>query len=97
MRLPVPRSRLVRLTLIGALLTAAVTATLLVPGLLTDNSRTHTDSQTLGADAPTPNDQFTPASQAASRQGDDDDHEAHEEYEEGEEYESLAPAPGELP
>ena len=80
MRLPLPRNRLVQLTLVGALLTTVVAAGLLVPGAFGDQS-TPTDSRsdgpTLGPDAPTPNDQFAPATS-----GGGDDHDEYEEYDE---------------
>ncbi len=79
MRLPLPRNRLVQLTLVGAVLTTAIAAGLLVPGAFGDHSTPAgdgSDETTLGPDAPTPNDRFTPATSG----GDDDDGE-HEEYE----------------
>ena len=86
MRLPLPRNRLVQLTLVGALLTTAVAAGLLVPGAFgdsPDSPDSGSSTTTLGPDAPTPNDQFTPATS-----GGEDDYDEYEEYEdEHEEYE----------
>ena len=81
MRLPLPRNRLVQLTLVGAVLTTAIAAGLLVPGALGDQSPSDIGSSetTLGPDAPTPNDQFTPATDSG-----DDGYNEHEEYEDDE-------------
>lgn len=92
MRSPIPKNRLVSLTLVGALLVAAVSMSLAFPGVLpgqTDNNGEKVGS--LPSDAPTPNPNFTPAVQQSSGE----DHEEHEGYEdeheegEHEEYDSL--------
>lgn len=92
MRLPLPRNRLVQLTLVGALLTTAIAAGVVVPGVFTnptasDSTSTQTNP---GPDAPTPNDQFTPATSGGDG-GEYEDEEYGEEYEdeehEEEEYE----------
>ena len=87
MRIPVPNNNLVAFTLAGALLTAVVAGALTVPGVglgpadeQSDSSGTSA-SQEVGSDAPTPNQEFTPAVQAQSG----DEGEEHEEYEEHEE------------
>jgi hypothetical protein len=69
------------LTLVGAVLTTAIAAGLLVPGVLGDQSPSDigSDETTLGPDAPTPNDQFTPATD-----GGNDGYGEHEEYEDDE-------------
>jgi hypothetical protein len=83
MRLPVPNNRLVAFTLVGALLTTLVAGGLAFPsfglGQPADpvNDDTNGPPQ-VGADAPTPNQDFTPAVQTQS--GYDEEHE--EEYEE---------------
>lgn len=80
MRVPVPRNRIVALTLVGAVLVAAVSVSLAFPGVLpNDDDR----SGTVASDAPSPNQEFTPAVQNAG--GEDGEREEHEE--EGEEYE----------
>lgn len=93
MRLPVPRNRLVAVTLLGAVVTAVLAATLAAPGfgLGTDQPGSGTDAVT--ADAPTPNANFTPAVQSQSGGSafdEEDEHEGefaeheraeHEEYE----------------
>lgn len=80
MRVPLPRNRLVQLTLVGALLTTAVAAGLLVPGAFDNSPDSGSSTTTLGPDAPTPNDQFTPATSG----GDDDHVEYEDEHEEDE-------------
>lgn len=102
MRVPVPRNKLVAFTLAGAVLTAVLAVGLAYPGtgLIDGNDaapQSDASSSALAADAPTPNQDFTPAVQPSSRDGeeeeheyeeyDDDEHEEHEdEYEEQEEY-----------
>lgn len=86
MRVPLPRNRLVALTLVGALLTGAVAVGLALPGLglqQPDSGSADAGAQTsLPTDAPTPNENFTPAVQQSGGGG---EHEADEhEYEEHE-------------
>ena len=90
MRLPVPDNRLVTLTLAGALLTAVVAGVLAMPGGLAqagEQSDSHGPSasespQRAAGDAPTPNQEFTPAVQSQSSNEDgeyeDDEHEDDE-------------------
>jgi len=99
MRIPVPENKLVAFTLAGALLTAIIAGALAVPidgftqsgGQADQSGSTATDApQQVAADAPTPNQDFTPAVQKQS--GHEEEHEEyeeeHEEYEEEhEEYE----------
>ncbi|MDT3437669.1 hypothetical protein [Haloarcula sp. 1CSR25-25] len=90
MRLPVPNNRLVAFTLVGALLTTLVAGGLAFPGLglgqAADPVSDDTNGpQQVGADAPTPNQDFTPAVQTQS--GYDEDHEEEYEEHEDEEYE----------
>jgi hypothetical protein len=93
---------LTQLTLVGALLTTAVAAGLLVPGVFGNDQVTGDQTTTdLGSDAPTPNDDFNP-SVATANGG--EEHEEHEEYddeddehdeyedEEHEAYERLEPS-----
>ncbi|QGX93821.1 hypothetical protein EI982_02980 [Haloplanus rallus] len=93
MRLPVPNDRLVAFTLVGALLTTLVAGGLAFPGLgLGQPSEPVGDdtsgSPQAGADAPTPNQGFTPAVRTQSGDVEDHESEEHEEEEhEGEEYE----------
>lgn len=89
MHIPVPDNKLVAFTLAGALLTALVAGALAVPGVGltpaddgTDGSGPNSSYQGTG-DAPTPNQEFTPAVQQSG--GEDEEYEG-EEYE-GEEYE----------
>ncbi|MEF8777402.1 MAG: hypothetical protein V5A36_00680 [Natronomonas sp.] len=86
MRIPVPNNRLVAFTLVGALLTTVVAVGLAAPGLGfglgTDSpgEAVGTESgasEQIAADAPEPNQDFTPAVQTQSS------YEEHEEYEEG--------------
>lgn len=74
MKLPLPKNTIVKLTLVGVLLTS-----LLSVGLATQfpTDSPEQGGTTIEADAPTPNEDFTP-----SVQNDD-----HEEYDEHEEYE----------
>lgn len=90
MRVPVPNNKLVAFALAGALLTAIVAGALAMPGIgLTQSGEqdpagtTASDaSQQLAADAPTPNQDFTPAVQTQSGY-EDEEHEEHEdEYDE---------------
>lgn len=88
MHIPVPNNRLVAFTLVGALLTALVAGGLAFPGLgfgpvesPNEAIGTETDvSQQVAADAPEPNQDFTPAVQTQSGY-----EEEHEEYEDDEE------------
>ncbi|WP_302081352.1 hypothetical protein [Salinibaculum rarum] len=83
MRLPIPRSRLTQLTLVGAILTAAVAAGLLAPGVFGIDQQTGGGTTAdLGADAPTPNDDFSPS---VADGGEEDEYEEHDEYEEDDE------------
>ena len=107
MRVPVPTNRLVAFTLAGALLTAVVAGGLafpgLIPGVSTDSSGDATSADTdatqrLAADAPEPNQDFTPDVQTQSSSEeheeeeyeDEHDEEEHEEHgdDEREEYEA---------
>lgn len=93
MRLPVPTNKLVAFTLAGALLTALVAGALALPiGGVTQADGPTTPSATpdasaqLGADAPTPNQGFTPAVQTQSgyedeHEEDEEEHEAEDEHE----------------
>lgn len=86
MRIPVPNNRLVAFTLAGALLTALVAGGLAFPGFgqSADPARDDTTGpQQVAVDAPTPNQDFTPAVQTQS--GYDEEHGEYEEYEEHEE------------
>lgn len=88
MRLPVPRNRLVTLTLIGFVLTGVLSLTLAAPGLLpgADGSdEEYANDDVLPSDAPEANSDFTPAVQ--DRGGGYDEDDDHDEYEEHEEYE----------
>ncbi|WP_256290881.1 hypothetical protein [Halobellus inordinatus] len=87
MRVPVPKNKLVAFTLVGALLTAGVAGALALPGGGLTQAGEQTDSpgstvsdasQQVAADAPTPNQEFTPAVQTQSGYEDEE----HEEYEE---------------
>ncbi len=110
MRVPVPTNRLVAFTLAGALLTAVVAGGLafpgLIPGVSTDSPGDATSADTdatqrLAADAPEPNQDFTPDVQTQSSseeheeeeyedEHDEEEHEEHgdDEREEHEEYEA---------
>ncbi|MDQ2074928.1 hypothetical protein RBH20_20610 [Haloarcula sp. H-GB4] len=90
MRVPVPKNKLVAFTLVGALLTAGVAGSLALPGggLAQTGEQPNSpdtpgsdDSQQVTADAPTPNQEFTPAVQTQSGYEDEE----HEEYEEDDE------------
>jgi hypothetical protein len=96
MRVPVPKNKLVAFTLVGALLTAGVAGALALPGggLAQAGEQPNSPdtpasdaSQQVTADAPTPNQDFTPAVQTQSGY-EDEEHEEYEEHEEDEkEYE----------
>jgi hypothetical protein len=88
MRVPVPKNKLVAFTLVGALLTTGVAGALALPGgglaQAGDNPNSpdtpaSESSQQVTADAPTPNQEFTPEVQTQSGYEDEE----HEEYEEG--------------
>lgn len=90
MRNPLPKNRLVLLTLAGATLTAAVAVGLAAPAFgigVSGEDVTNagpSSSGTAGGAAPTPNDSFTPAVQTQNYS----EHEEHEgEEHEGGEYE----------
>ncbi|AGN02850.1 hypothetical protein L593_14555 [Salinarchaeum sp. Harcht-Bsk1] len=92
MRVPVPKNKLVAFTLIGALLTAGVAGALALPGGGLAQAGEQPDSpgstaseasQQAASDAPTPNQDFTPAVQTQSGY----EEEEHEEYEEDDEEE----------
>ncbi|MFD1562755.1 hypothetical protein ACFR99_04210 [Haloarchaeobius amylolyticus] len=87
MRIPVPTNRLVSLTLAGAVLTSVVALSLAAPGLGVD-SLADTENPPIASDAPTPNEDFTPA---VGTQGDgeheDNEYEEHEDDEYEDEYE----------
>lgn len=100
MRLPLPQNRLVALTLAGALLTTVVAAGLTAPGLFGADGNGIASSESgdvVLQDAPTPNENFTPAVQTQSggeheeeweeHEGDDDDSDEHEDESEEEEHE----------
>ncbi|MFC7029239.1 hypothetical protein ACFQH8_20870 [Halomicroarcula sp. GCM10025710] len=93
MRLPIPNNSFVAFTLIGALLTAGIAGALAMPGGGLAQSGEQTDSasattsdasQQVAADAPTPNQNFTPEVQTQSGY-EGEEHEEYEEYEEHEE------------
>jgi hypothetical protein len=93
MRVPVPKNKLVAFTLVGALLTAGVAGALALPGGGLAQAGEQSDSagstasntpQQVAADAPTPNQDFTPAVQTQSGYEDEE----HEEYEENDEHEA---------
>lgn len=92
MRIPIPKNRLVAFTLIGALLTTVVAGGLAFPGLgLVDDQSSETSadaptSQQVAADAPTPNEDFTPAVQSSSGEYEEEHDEYEEENEDEEEH-----------
>ncbi|WP_197428045.1 hypothetical protein [Halogeometricum sp. CBA1124] len=95
MRIPVPNNKLVAFTLAGALLTAVVAGGLALPGVGLGQAGEQSDSpgtsasdasQQAAADAPTPNQDFTPAVQTQSGY-EDEEHEEYEEHEEDEDHE----------
>ncbi|WP_324761050.1 hypothetical protein [Haloarcula montana] len=86
MRVPVPKNKLVAFTLVGALLTAGIAGALALPGgglAQTGEQSNSADttasdpSQQAVSDAPTPNQEFTPAVQTQSGY-EDEDHEEEE-------------------
>ncbi|MEF8783572.1 MAG: hypothetical protein V5A39_04805 [Haloarculaceae archaeon] len=81
MRLPLPSNRLVQLTLVGALLTVVVAAGLALPADQTPITGEQTTDGQVDANAPTPNQKFTPAVD------DSGGHDEYEEYEDDDEYE----------
>lgn len=85
MRNPIPRNRLVVLTLLGAVLTGVVAVGLAVPGLglqQTDPGTVDAGAQaTLPSDAPTPNENFTPAVQQTGGGGEHEEEEHEDEHE----------------
>ena len=95
MRLPIPKNRLVAFTLAGALLTAVIAGGLAfpIPGVTApgdtagDSGTQSTGAPQSAADAPTPNQDFTPAVQTQTGY-EGEEHEAyedeHEEYEDDE-------------
>lgn len=95
MNIPVPNNRLVALTLAGALLTTVVAGGLAVPGLglaspgdtASAPTGANASGQQVAADAPTPNQDFTPAVQTQSgyEDGEHEDEYGEEEHEEGDE------------
>jgi hypothetical protein len=97
MRVPVPKNKLVAFTLVGALLTAGVAGALALPGgglaQVGEQANSSDVSQQAASDAPTPNEEFTPAVQTQSgyedEEHEDEEHEdeEHEDEEEHEEYE----------
>jgi len=95
MRIPVPNNKLVAFTLAGALLTAVVAGGLALPGVGLGQADEQSDSpetsasdasQQVAADAPTPNQNFTPAVQTQSGY-EGEEHEEYEEHEGDEEHE----------
>jgi len=95
MRIPVPTNKLVALTLAGALLTTVVAGGLAFPGLglaspgdtASAPTGTNASGQQVAADAPTPNQNFTPAVQTQSGYEDGEHEEEGEEHEEDGEHE----------
>jgi len=96
MRIPVPDNKLVAFTLAGALLTAVVAGALALPGGGLAQAGEQGDSpgtsasdasQQVAADAPTPNQDFTPAVQTQSGYEDEEHEEYEEDDEDEEEYE----------
>ena len=94
MRIPVPNNKLVAFTLAGALLTTIVAGALAVPidGLTQSEGQTNQSGvtasdapQQVAADAPTPNQDFTPAVQTQSGYEEEEHEEYEEEHEEHEE------------
>ncbi|QZX99130.1 hypothetical protein [Halobaculum rubrum] len=97
MRVPVPKNKLVAFTLVGALLTAGVAGVLALPGgglaqageqPDSPDSTASEASQRVASDAPTPNQDFTPAvrTQSGYEDGEHGEYEEHGEHEEGEEH-----------
>jgi hypothetical protein len=98
MRIPIPKNKLVAFTLAGAVLTAVVAVTLAfpIPGVTAwndtgDGSRvTSVGVPQATTDAPTPNQDFTPAVQTRTDYEDEEydeygkfEHEEHEDNDEG--------------
>jgi hypothetical protein len=88
MRLPIPKNKLVAFTLAGALLTAVIAGGLAfpIPGVTAGDTAGDSGTQSTGApqsatDAPTPNQDFTPAVQTQTGY----EGEEHQEYEEDDE------------
>ncbi|MHB9287071.1 hypothetical protein ACKVMT_08530 [Halobacteriales archaeon Cl-PHB] len=97
MRIPVPRNRLIALTLLGIALTGALTLVLASPSILADDGD-HESEGTAGqasveatGDVPTPNPNFTPdvQQQSAYEEHEDDEHEDEWEEEDEEEHEEY--------
>jgi hypothetical protein len=95
MRIPVPNNKLVAFTLAGALLTTVVAGALAMPSVGLGQVGEQSDSpgtsvsdapRQVAADAPTPNQDFTPAVQTQSGY-EGEEHEEYEEHEEDEEHE----------
>lgn len=95
MRIPIPKNRIVAFTLAGALLTTIVAGGLAFPafGFIDGqdggaSAPDGTPSQQVAADAPTPNQNFTPAVQKEYGEYDDEEHdhdeEEHEEHDDEE-------------
>lgn len=93
MRIPVPNNKLVAFTLVGALLTTVVAGALAVPGIGLAQIGEPADSdgasasRQSAADAPEPNENFTPAVQTQSGYDDeehDDEEDDDEEYDDEE-------------
>ncbi|GAB6862475.1 hypothetical protein ACFR97_16940 [Haloplanus litoreus] len=99
MRLPIPKNKLVAFTLAGALLTAVIAGGLAfpIPGVTApgdtagDSGTQSTGAPQSAADAPTPNQDFTPAVQTQTgyegeehEAYEEDDEDEHEEYEDDE-------------
>lgn len=89
MRNPIPDERLVLYALLGVVLTGALSVALAapdaVPGVDTGTSvnGSATDAA-LGADAPAPNESFTPRVVKTSSRYGEEEHEEYEEYEDDE-------------
>ena len=104
MRLPIPKNKLVAFTLAGALLTAVIAGGLAfpIPGVTAGDTGSDSGTQSTGApqaaaDAPTPNQDFTPAVQTQTgyegeehEEYKDEDEGEHEEYEHDDEDEDEA-------
>lgn len=83
MRLPIPTNRLVAFTLAGAVLTAVLALALGAPigGIASPddpNTPDATSADARAADAPTPNQNFTPAVRTQSGHGEYEEHEEEE-------------------
>jgi hypothetical protein len=87
MRLPLPRNRLVALTLLGAVLTALVAAGLVLAGdPVSQNDPVSVDRSALAGDSPTPNPSFTPAVSSGGQYEEEHDEEEHDEEEHEDEH-----------